>query len=245
MDGRNLLVAKSIRLFSGEQEQRSCRLLKRHLHRFDHLLARRVRRRNHRMRVVVVDSRGLKHRARSITGAANHAKQHVLRRNLETPERGRLVPRKEQRPLGGLGKSREQWRRRRRRCSRRRRWRRLDVRFQLRPAGEAVVARERVQGVGERGVGIALTHRAQQRLRLLLQVFEIGATRKIARHDSSLMPGVRRWGSVPKDWGSDSDHGCSRWDDPFPRTGCTLDCGRDRNAATASSSNRAPRRRDR
>jgi hypothetical protein len=88
---------------------------------------------------------------------------------------------------------------------------RLHVRAQRRPVGEAVLPRDRVLRVGERGGAGAAAARGggeaphrlrlaaldvlQQRLRLLLQVLEVGPSGQVARHRASIhAPGVRSAG---------------------------------------------------
>ena len=67
----------------------------------------------------------------------------------------------------------------------------LDVGFELTPADKAVLEGERVLSRGEPGNRIVLLQLAQQQLRLFLQMLQTGTSRQIARHDSSVEPGVR------------------------------------------------------
>src|SRR5262245_55061338 len=126
----------------------------------------------------------------------------------EPAERRRLISRKEQRLPRRHRKALEQrWRFRRvggwdfgccSGCT-------FDMGLQLRPARKTVFARERMLRVNKRRVGVLLAKLLQQILGLLLQMFEIGIGRQITRHDSSLMPGVRQEGILPKEVASGSD----------------------------------------
>ena len=94
-----------------------------------------------------------------------------------------------------------------------------DMVHELRPAVEAVVARERELGVGE----LRARHRVETFFRLFAELFDRGTWRKRGHGDllSRAPASARQAERRSKLWSNDR----LRWARPFPRTGCVLKRG--------------------
>ncbi len=111
-----------------------------------------------------------------------------------------------------------------------------DVRLERGPIVEAVFARDDVKSVGEfrlgsdvergeasGGVGMIGGGVAEKRTGLVFEMVEIGTIRKLTnRHDSLLWQPVVRF--IGQGESGTAERRKQRWDNPFPRTGCTLFC---------------------